>query len=122
MLKLAKYLLPIALSCAASAAQAQFMLGPSWESNVTLTRVDLDMLKSAVTQQIHDKQLGTAAAWSNPQSGNSGSLRLLKISARQSQRCEDIEYVLRPPERAKPADRFVFTSCRQPDGTWRLAE
>jgi surface antigen len=119
LVHIAKYMLPLVLSCVAAAAQAQF-LGPSWESNVSLTREDLDMIRSAVTLQIHNKPIGTTAAWTNPQSGNSGSLRLLRISSRQSRHCEDIEYLIRPP--GKPAERVVFTSCLQPDGNWRLSD
>jgi hypothetical protein len=46
---------------------------------------------------------------------------LFKAFARQGRRCEQIEYRLNPPENAKPSDRFVLTSCMQPDGTWKLS-
>jgi len=117
MLRLA---LPIALLFALNPAQAQ-MLGPAWETNVTLTRADLDMIKAGLAQQIHNKRLGASTSWRNPESGNSGSMALLKIFARQGQRCEQIEYRMSPPEKAMPSDRFVLTSCLQPDGTWKLA-
>jgi surface antigen len=101
-------------------ARAQ-MLGPSWETYVTLSQADLDMIKGALGQQIHNQQPGTSASWRNPTSGNSGSVTLLKTFARQGRRCDQIEYRLNPPENAKPSDRFVLTSCMQPDGTWKLS-
>jgi hypothetical protein len=48
-----KLLLPLILATAAIfGAQAQ-MLGPAWETNVSLTRADMDIIKTAVTQQVH---------------------------------------------------------------------
>ncbi len=117
---LLKFILPIALTLALQPAQAQ-ILGPSWETNVTLAQADLDMIKAALAQQIHNKRLGASAAWSNPASGNSGSVTLLKIFARQGRRCEQIEYRMSPPQAARPSDRFVLISCLQPDGSWKLS-
>ena len=117
-----RLLLPAALllSLHPAAARAQ-MLGPSWETYVTLSQADLDMIKGALGQQIHNQKPGASALWRNPTSGNSGSVTLLKTFARQGRRCEQIEYRLNPPENAKPSDRFVLTSCMQPDGTWKLS-
>jgi hypothetical protein len=115
-----KFVLPIALSFALHSAQAQ-ILGPAWETNVTLTRADLDMIKASLAQRIHNQRLGASTSWSNPESGNSGSMTLLKIFARQGRRCEQIEYRMSPPEKARPSDRFVLISCLQVDGTWKLS-
>src|SRR5271169_2379896 len=52
------------------AATAQAQLLPTWETHITLTQQDLDM--------IHGKPVGTTASWTNPASGNSGSIRLVK--------------------------------------------
>jgi hypothetical protein len=123
MSRLTKRLLPLALVLAlalvTTTTQAQ-MLGPAWETYVTLTQADMDMIKVAVTQQVHGKQLGTTVSWRNPASGNYGTVRLLNVFAREGRRCEAIEYVMRPPQQAMPGDRFVFNSCVQPDGTWKL--
>jgi len=115
-----KFALPIALAFAAAPLHAQTLLGPSFETNVTLTQADIDMIKAALAGQVHGKKLGTQAAWTNPQSGNSGSLSLLKILSRDGRRCEQIEYRLIPPNKI-PFDRFVMTSCLQADGSWKLS-
>jgi surface antigen len=120
MSSLTKLLLPLALALVTTAAQAQ-MFGPSWETYVTLTQADMDLIKGAVTQRVHGNQLGTIVSWRNPASGNYGTVRLLNVFTREGRRCEEIEYVLRPPQQAMPGDRFVFNSCVQPDGTWKLA-
>jgi hypothetical protein len=118
MLKLA---LLIALSLAVQPLHAQ-MLGPSWETNVTLSQGDLDMIKAALADQIHGKKLGATAAWMNPASGNSGTITLLDISARNGRRCERIEYRASPPNKTAPSDRFALLSCLQADGSWKLSE
>ena len=53
-----KLLVFIVAALASPAAQAQ-LLGPSFESNISLTREDLDMMRQTVTQQIHGKSVGS---------------------------------------------------------------
>jgi len=86
-------LFPILVGLATASAQAQLL--PTWETNIVLTQQDLDMIHSAVTNQVHGKPLGTVASWSNPASGNSGSLKLVKKLVLKNQRCEEVEYTVR---------------------------
>ena len=117
-----KLVLPIALSMTALQPARALIMGPSWETNVDLTQADLDMIKAALASQIHGKKLGTTAAWANPASGNSGSITLLNISARDGRRCERIEYRMSPPTKTAASDRFALMSCLQRDGTWKLSD
>lgn len=103
----------------AAAAQAQLL--PTWETHITLTQQDLDMIRNAVTNQVHGKPVGTTASWSNPASGNSGSVRLVKKLVRKNQQCEDIEYAVRSGGPPGYTEHYHFTSCLQPDGTWKIA-
>ena len=103
----------------AGAAEAQLL--PTWETNVTLTQQDLDLIHGAVTNQIHGKPVGTTASWSNPVSGNSGSIKLVRKLARTNQRCEDIEYLVRSSGTPTYTEHYHFTSCLQPDETWKIA-
>jgi surface antigen len=102
----------------AGAAQAQLL--PSWESHITLTQQDMGMIHNAVTNQIHGKAAGTAASWTNPDSQNSGSIRLVKKLVRKGQQCEDIDYTVRSGAPVY-TEHYHLTSCLQPDGTWKLA-
>jgi hypothetical protein len=77
----------------AGAAQAQLL--PTWESHITLTQQDMEMIHNAVTNHIHGKPVGTAASCTNPASQNSGSIRLVKKLVRKRQPCEDIDYTVR---------------------------
>ena len=103
----------------AAAAQAQLL--PTWETHITLTQQDLDMIRGAVTDQVHGKPQGTAASWNNPASGNSGSIRLVKKLTRKNQQCEEIEYTVRSKGPPVYTEHYHFTSCLQPDGTWKIA-
>lgn len=120
MLKLA-LALPLAALFFASPASAQFVMGWGWETYVDLTGADLEMIKTALETRVHNHQSGTVAAWSNPQSGNSGTLKLLNTGQRDGRRCEQIEYRNKSPRPNAPYDHFVLTSCIQADGTWRLS-
>ena len=101
-------------------ASAQGLMGPLWDTYVTLTRADMDMIRSILSQRIHDQKPGVSTFWKNPESGNSGTVTLLSAFSRQGHRCERIEYRISPPQ-GTPSDRFTLTSCLQPDGSWKLA-
>ena len=79
------------------------------------------MIHGAMTNQVHGKPVGTIASWSNPVSGNSGSVRLVKKLDHKDQQCEDIEYTVRSGGSPVYSEHYHFTSCLQPDGTWKIA-
>lgn len=116
-----RFALPFILVFALQSAHAQSVIGRQWETNVSLTQADMDLIRTTLAQQVHSKTVGTSASWNNPTSGNSGTLTLLKITQRQGQRCEQIDYRIRPPEKGTPSDHYTLTSCLQPDGSWKLS-
>ena len=113
-----KALIPV-IGLIAASAQAQLL--PTWETHIVLSQQDLDMIHGAVTNQIHGKPAGTAASWSNPASGNSGIVKLDKRLTRKNQQCEEIEYTVRSGGPSVYTEHYHFTSCLQPDGTWKIA-
>jgi hypothetical protein len=115
-----KAIIPIFLGLFIVPAQAQW-LGPTWETNIVLTQLDLDMIHAAVTEQIHGKAVGTIASWSNPASYNWGSIRLVKKLALRDQQCEELEYTMRTARPEIYSEHYHFTSCLQLDGTWKIA-
>jgi surface antigen len=115
-----KYLLPLALVLAAAPAAAQLM-GPLWETNVALTRSDLDLIETALAHKVHGSPAGTTVRWHDPETGNSGKIVLLKVFEQNGERCEQIQYHNYSPDKWRPNDHFTLTSCRQPDGSWKLS-
>jgi surface antigen len=114
-----KPLVLVVAALASPAALAQW-LGPGFESNVTLTQQDLDMMRQTVNQQIHGKPVGTTASWSNPDSKNSGTIKLLKKFTARNMRCEEIGYTLVTTASAVSPEHYVLDSCLQPDGSWKI--
>jgi surface antigen len=98
------------------AVSAQAQLLPTWETHIVLSQQDLDMIRGTVTNQFHGKPVGTTASWTNPASGNSGSIKLGKKLARKNQQCEDIEYTVRSGGTPVYTEHYHFISCLQPDG------
>ena len=103
------------------AVSAQAQLLPTWETHIVLSQQDIDMIHGAVTNQVHGKPMGTKAHWTNPASGNSGAIKLVKKLARQNQQCEDIAYTVRSGGKPVYTEHYHLTSCLQPDGTWKIA-
>jgi surface antigen len=103
------------------AASAQAQLLPTWETHITLTQQDLDMIRGAVTTELHGKPVGTKANWTNPASGNSGTIKLVKKLTRQNQQCENIAYTVRSGGTPVYTEHYHFISCLQPDGNWKIA-
>jgi surface antigen len=116
-----RFLLLLPLVLVAAPAAAQYM-GPLWETNVPLTRADLDMIETTLAQQIHGHPAGTTVRWQDPASGNSGKITLLQVFEQSGGRCERIQYHNYSPKKWLPNDHFTLTSCRQPDGSWRLSD
>ena len=119
MSRAVKALIAIVFGLVAGSAEAQ--LFPTWETHITLTQQDLDMIHNAVTNEVHGKPIGTTASWSNPASGNSGSIKLVKKLVLNRQQCEEIEYTARTKGPPIYTEHYHFTSCLQLDGTWKIA-
>ena len=115
----AKVLVPLCVGLMTAAAQAQLL--PTWETQIVLTQQDLAMIHATVTKKVHGKPLGTTASWNDPVSANSGTIRLLKKLVQQHQQCEEIEYTIRSAGPPTYTEHYHLTSCRQPDGTWKIA-
>ena len=94
----------------AAPAQAQ-TFGPAWESNITLNKEDMDLIHRTVDTQIHGKPVGTTAVWSSPNTGNAGTINLLKRSTRGGLHCEQIAYTLTTTKKAVEPKHYVFNSC-----------
>ena len=103
---------------AASSAEAQYLLG--LETNIELSKQDLAIIHHTVTADIHGRPLGTTAKWSNPESGNSGKIALIKKFTRSGQQCETLDYRLTTRRKAAGPEHYRLSSCLQPDGQWRL--
>ena len=109
----------IAALFAIPSAQAQgLFLG--FESNITLKQDDLDLIHQTVDQKIHGKPVGTTASWSNPNTGNAGTIKLVKKIRKKNLHCERVAYTLTTTTKAVEPEHYVFDSCLTRDG-WSVA-
>jgi surface antigen len=100
-------------------AEAQY-LGLGLESNIELTKLDLSIIHRTVDAQVHGKPVGTTASWSNPESGNYGTVTLLKKYSVNARPCESVQYTLATRRMAVPPEHYRLDSCLQPDGQWKI--
>lgn len=114
-----KAIVLILTGVASVSAQAQ-ILGWTWESNIPLTHEDFEIIRQTVDQQVHGKPVGTTASWSNPSSGTSGTMKLLKKDRYRKLHCEQIQYTFQTTARSVSPERYVLNSCLTPDG-WKIA-
>lgn len=109
----------VAACFASLPARAQF-LGFGFESNIELTKQDIDIIHQTVDRQVHSKAVGAAASWTNPGSGNYGTITLLKKYTVNGRPCESVGYTLATKRRPVSPEHYMLDSCRQPDGTWKI--
>jgi surface antigen len=97
-------------------------LTQAWTQATPMSPQDRAIIQSTTDSQVHGKPPHTVAKWANPDGGHSGTITLLSKSARQGMPCERIEYRIMEPRSERQHGRYVFTSCKLPDGSWKFAE
>lgn len=97
--------------------------GRAMRTMVKLTSTDLAIVRKIVREDFTGKPNGTTAPWSNPESGNSGTVTLLDRFASQGRDCRRVKYFVKPgpsqPASVIPAT-YELTTCHLPDGSWKL--
>ena len=113
-------LLAVIIPAMSPPAEAQF-LGLGFESNIELTKHDLAIIHRTVDQQVHGKAVGATASWSNSDSGNFGTITLIKKYDVNGRPCESVEYTLETRKMAVSPEHYTLNSCLLPDGHWRIS-
>jgi surface antigen len=85
----------------------------------TLDRVDQMSMKQA-EQEAHAAPIGSKIVWNNPDTGNSGSVTPLREgnNSKTGNYCREYNTTLIINGRHQ---RAYGTACRQPDGSWKVA-
>lgn len=97
------------------------MLGPTWETDIVVTKGDFAMLLRTLDDGVHGRAIGTVAVWRNPSTGHSGTIELMGEFRRSGRRCERIDYTISGGAGGPPSQHWVFDTCLQPDGSWKFA-
>ena len=101
-------------------AEAQF-LGPGMKSNIELTKRDLAIMRGLVDTKICGRSVGATASWSNPDSGNYGTVTLVRKYSANGRPCESIGYTLATRKMPVAPEHYRLNSCLQPNGQWRIS-
>jgi surface antigen len=80
---------------------------------------DIALLTAAADRLYEAGEIGGIARWSNPHSGNAGTVEILEIFEREGLPCRRVEHVIELAEDPVPK-RLMLASCRVEDGRWLL--
>lgn len=102
-----------------------FGLNPFGPWSLPLTAEDFKLMDQVVQPLLSDDSvpLGTTRTWSNPKSGDQGTVTLMQRFDYNYQGtklpCRKLNYVFQTPEVAEHA-RYSLNQCRISDGSWKL--
>ncbi|MBI1275785.1 glycine zipper 2TM domain-containing protein [bacterium] len=84
----------------------------------SLDRVDTMYHERAAQTAFESNRSGTAATWSNPDTGHSGSITPLNVSQRSNgEYCREYRQTIKVGGKSQEG---YGTACRQPDGSWQV--
>jgi hypothetical protein len=112
-------LVPVAAAAVVAGAPASAQwVGRSWDSNRQLTYRDVEIIRNTAQREVHDRPADTVAVRTDPATGHSGTIALVRKFVRRGTPCEQIEYRIITSQRSQRTHHYVFNSCRQQDGSW----
>ena len=121
MIKFMAGALAAALLVATLAVPAQAQLSPFKRSGFELSQGDLEILGAAAQKLYLDESVpvGTVETWSNPDSGNTGSVQLIGTFEHQGLPCRRLQHDIKIKDVADPF-RYIFDRCKTSSGEWKL--
>ena len=86
-----------------------------------LTEEDMRLIESASAKLYtsDSPKVGSAERWSNPSSGNAGTVTLSQIFEKDGMPCRKLRHSIMVSGEKEPAI-FIFDRCRVASGEWKL--
>ena len=109
---------------AASLVVAQQM-PPMWQGTTLpgVSRDDTDRMHAAATRLYEGQSIGTVERWRNPDTGNSGTIELLREFETSGMPCRSMKYLIRFGEVKKNQFRhYLVNWCKTSSGEWKILE
>lgn len=97
------------------------LLGAMIGSSIGQTLDNMDRLyhEQAAQRALETARSGTAVSWNNPDSGHTGSVTPLNVIQRpDGEYCREYSQTISVGGKSEDA---YGTACRQPDGSWKIA-
>lgn len=82
------------------------------------TDADWELFQAQARRALEEDSDGVRTDWSNPETGNGGSIRPLKTLSLNDQRCRQIAF--RNVTATGITGQAAYHLCKQEDGTWQF--
>ncbi len=83
-----------------------------------LDRADRQAMERTTQQSLTSSPAGTTSKWTNPDSGNSGTVTpQQQFTSKDGKECREFQQTVTVEKQTQTA---YGTACRQPDGTWKV--
>lgn len=90
------------------------------EVGKSLDNADRAAMRRTSQSSLETAKTGTTASWSNPDSGNSGTITPTKTyQASSGEYCREYQQTVTVGGKTEQA---YGTACRQPDGSWKIVK
>ena len=108
-----------AIALAAVGAEAQ--VNPFKRTGFELTPQDIELLKEAAKKLYIGEAapVGTIEKWSNPETGNEGTVELVRTFAHKEMPCRRLQHDI-TISKVSDSYRFVIDRCKVPTGEWKI--
>ncbi len=116
---LAAVLVPLA-GTGQAAAQSLFPTLQSYYPQ--LSREDIDRIEAAAARLYTGTGIGDTERWRNPNTGDSGSVKLIGSSEVKGQPCRKLEYTVRLEQKKQELNSYVLNWCKTASGEWKIVE
>jgi len=86
-----------------------------------LTDEDIEIIKksAAPLYQVDDPAVGDSATWSNPKSGNFGTIELVDVYDWRKMPCRKLQHLMHVKD-WKDAVRLTVDRCKVSSGEWKI--
>jgi len=99
------------------------LLGAFIGNNIgqSLDRADMNYYRKTSQFALEKNRINTTSTWSNPDSGNSGTITPTKTTLQSDNQtyCREFTQTIKIGNRTEEA---FGNACRAPDGTWRIVQ
>jgi surface antigen len=110
----------LALLAAAALAPASAQVSPFGPGAFNVPNSDVPLLRAA-EEKLYEPatKVGAVERWSNPETGDDGSVTLISTFERDGMTCRRIAHLIKVRFN-KVQRQFVISRCKAADGSWKI--
>jgi surface antigen len=113
-------LITVIIGCVFSISASGFNLSFLEDSPVAyFSDEDVDLMLDTFDRAMESNKDGEMSQWSNPKSGNGGTITVLETTTRDNQSCRKAR-IENQTKNSKGRSEFLF--CQATDGSWKITQ